>query len=175
MSSITLGSLFINLNLIRVSSIALGTLFINLNLIRVSSIALGTLFINLNLIQVSSIALGTLFIHLNLIQVSSIALGSLKSFSNDDSELNEEIVTLAFENGINFFDISEPFTSQKAEVNYSRLGKELNTSLVIWFNNLYTFATWCCGPFITHAINSTKPKSHSLKYQRFTSSGFNDL
>ena len=130
-SSIALGSLFINLNLIQVFSIALGSLLIKLNLIRVSSITLGTLFINWNLIQVSSIALGSLFINLNLIQVSSIALGSLKSFSNDDSELNEEIVTLAFENGINFFDISEPFTSQKAEVNYSRLGKELNTSLVI--------------------------------------------
>ena len=89
------------------------------------------LFINLNLIHVFGIALGTLLINFHLIQVSSIALGSLKSFSNDDSELNEEIVTLAFENGINFFDISEPFTSQKAEVNYSRLGKELNTSLVI--------------------------------------------
>ncbi len=28
----------------------------------------------------------------------------------------QELVSLAFENGINFFDISEPFTSKKAEV-----------------------------------------------------------
>ena len=50
------------------------------------------------------------------LQVSSVALGSLKAFSNDDCEVNEDIITLAFENGINFFDISEPFTSKKAEV-----------------------------------------------------------
>ena len=51
-----------------------------------------------------------------LIQVSNIALGSLKAFSSDDKELNEDVITLAFDNGINFFDISEPFTSKKAEV-----------------------------------------------------------
>ena len=51
-------------------------------------------------------------------QVSNIALGSLKAFGSDDKDLNEEIITLAFENGINFFDISEPFTSKKAEVNF---------------------------------------------------------
>ena len=48
--------------------------------------------------------------------MSNIALGSLKAFTNDDGDLNEDIITLAFENGINFFDISEPFTSKKAEV-----------------------------------------------------------
>ena len=58
---------------------------------------------------------------ISYIQVSNIALGSLKAFGSDDKDLNEEIITLAFENGINFFDISEPFTSKKAEVSFLRL------------------------------------------------------
>ncbi|XP_023321935.1 voltage-gated potassium channel subunit beta-2 [Eurytemora carolleeae] len=70
------------------------------------------------------------------LKVSSIALGSLKSFSNDDSELNEEIVTLAFENGINFFDISEPFTSQKAEIELGRIIKKKG-----WSRRQFTVAT----------------------------------
>ena len=61
-------------------------------------------------------------IHSLIIEVSNIALGSLKAFTNDDGDLNEDIVTLAFENGINFFDISEPFTSKKAEVGQSEEG-----------------------------------------------------
>jgi len=58
------------------------------------------------------------------LKVSSIGLGSLKAFSSEDSELNEELVTLAFENGINFFDISEPFTSKRAEVELGRILKK---------------------------------------------------
>lgn len=55
------------------------------------------------------------------LKVSNIGLGSLKAFSSDDCELNEELVNLAFENGINFFDISEPFSSKRAEVELGRI------------------------------------------------------
>merc|ERR1712001_505426 len=58
------------------------------------------------------------------LKVSNIGLGSLKAFSSEDCEMNEDLVTLAFENGINFFDISEPFTSKKAEVELGRIIKK---------------------------------------------------
>jgi len=58
------------------------------------------------------------------LKVSSIGLGSLKAFSSEDCELNEELITLAFEKGINFFDISEPFTSKRAEVELGRILKK---------------------------------------------------
>jgi len=58
------------------------------------------------------------------LKVSSIGLGSLKAFSSEDSQLNEDLVTLAFENGINFFDISEPFTSKRAEVELGKILKK---------------------------------------------------
>jgi len=70
------------------------------------------------------------------LKVSNIALGSLKAFGSDDKELNEEIITLAFENGINFFDISEPFTSKKAEVELGRIIKKKG-----WTRRQFTVAT----------------------------------
>jgi len=70
------------------------------------------------------------------IKVSNIALGSLKAFTNDDGDLNEDIVTLAFENGINFFDISEPFTSKKAEIELGRIIKKKG-----WTRRQFTVAT----------------------------------
>jgi len=70
------------------------------------------------------------------IKVSSVALGSLKAFSNDDCEVNEDIITLAFENGINFFDISEPFTSKKAEMELGRIIKKKG-----WSRRQFTVST----------------------------------
>jgi len=58
------------------------------------------------------------------LKISNIGLGSFKAFSSEDSEMNENLVTLAFENGINFFDISEPFTSKRAEVELGRILKK---------------------------------------------------
>jgi len=58
------------------------------------------------------------------LKVSNIGLGSLKAFSSEDCEMNEDLVTFAFENGINFFDISEPFTSKRAEVELGRIIKK---------------------------------------------------
>merc|ERR1712059_14883 len=63
------------------------------------------------------------------LRVSTIGLGSLKAFSSDDCELNEELVSLAFESGINFFDISEPFSSKRAEVELGRIIKSVRDSL----------------------------------------------
>jgi len=58
------------------------------------------------------------------LKVSNIGLGSLKAFTSEDCEINEELVTLAFEAGINLFDISEPFTSKRAEVELGRIIKK---------------------------------------------------
>merc|ERR550519_765392 len=58
------------------------------------------------------------------LKVSNIGLGSLKAFSSEDCEMNEDLVTFAFDNGINFFDISEPFTSKRAEVELGRIIKK---------------------------------------------------
>merc|ERR1712079_290460 len=58
------------------------------------------------------------------LKVSNIGLGSLKAFSSDDCELNEELVGLAFDSGINFFDISEPYSSKRAEVELGRIIKK---------------------------------------------------
>merc|ERR1719300_2229009 len=70
------------------------------------------------------------------LKVSSIGLGSLKAYSSEDSELNEELVSLAFENGINFFDISEPFTSKRAEVELGRIIKKKG-----WSRRQYVVST----------------------------------
>merc|ERR1712212_1400953 len=58
------------------------------------------------------------------LKVSNIGLGSLKAFSSDDCELNEKLVSLAFDSGINFFDISEPYSSKRAEVELGRIIKK---------------------------------------------------
>jgi len=55
------------------------------------------------------------------LKVSNIGLGSLKAFSSDDCDLNEQLVTLAFASGINFFDISEPYSSKRSEVELGRI------------------------------------------------------
>lgn len=70
------------------------------------------------------------------LKVSSIGLGSLKAFSSEDCELNEDLVTLAFENGINFFDISEPFTSKRAELELGRILKSKG-----WSRRQYVVST----------------------------------
>lgn len=74
----------------------------------------------------TGIAPGLRYRHLGKsgLKVSNIGLGSLKAFSSDDCELNEELVSLAFDSGINFFDISEPFSSKRAEVELGRIIKK---------------------------------------------------
>jgi len=74
----------------------------------------------------TSTAPGLRFRHLGKsgLKVSNIGLGSLKAFSSDDCELNEELVGLAFDSGINFFDISEPYSSKRAEVELGRIIKK---------------------------------------------------
>merc|ERR1719216_103374 len=74
----------------------------------------------------TSTAPGLRYRHLgkSRLKVSNIGLGSLKAFSSDDCELNEELVGLAFDSGINFFDISEPYSSKRAEVELGRIIKK---------------------------------------------------
>jgi len=70
------------------------------------------------------------------LKISNIALGSLKVFTQEDPDASEELVTLAFENGINFFDISEPFTSKKAEMELGRIIKKKG-----WSRRQYVIST----------------------------------
>ena len=43
------------------------------------------------------------------------------------------------------------------------------------FSNSYVFATKCRNPQIFQTMNSDGSNNHSLKYQRFTPSGFRDI
>ena len=55
-------------------------------------------------------------------QVSNVALGSIKTFaSHVDPEVSEAIVVTAYENGINYFDVCDPFMSERAERELGRI------------------------------------------------------
>ena len=55
-------------------------------------------------------------------QVSNVALGSIKTFaSHVDPEVSEEIVVTAYDNGINYFDVCDPFMSERAERELGRI------------------------------------------------------
>ena len=57
--------------------------------------------------------------------------------------------------------------------------KELSFCHKLWFSNSYlaknNLATHSLRPLIFQTINSVRSNSLSLKYQRFTSSGFKDI
>jgi len=56
------------------------------------------------------------------LKVSNIALGSIKTFAtNVDPEVSEDIVVTAYENGINYFDVCDPFMSERAERELGRI------------------------------------------------------
>merc|ERR1712180_76251 len=56
------------------------------------------------------------------LKVSNIALGSIKTFNqNVDADTAEEIVTMAYENGINYFDICDPCGTDRAEQEIGRI------------------------------------------------------
>ena len=51
-----------------------------------------------------------------------MALGSIKTFaSHVDPEVSEAIVVTAYENGINYFDVCDPFMSERAERELGRI------------------------------------------------------
>ena len=50
-------------------------------------------------------------------------LGSIRVFNQDNPEIAEDIVTLAYESGINLFDICDPYTADETE---RQLGKLRN-------------------------------------------------
>ena len=55
-------------------------------------------------------------------QVSNVALGSIKTFaSHVDPDVSEEIVVTAYENGINYFVVCDPFMSERAERELGRI------------------------------------------------------
>jgi len=58
------------------------------------------------------------------LKCSNIGLGSIKVFSQENPEVAEEIVTLAYESGINYFDICDPYMADEAE---RQLGRILKT------------------------------------------------
>ena len=53
--------------------------------------------------------------------------------------------------------------------------KELSLCHKLWFSNPYFFSTQCLRPYIFQAKYTDKSNNLSLKYQRFTPSGFKDL
>eukprot|EP00095_Tigriopus_kingsejongensis_P010658 maker-scaffold627_size122700-snap-gene-0.33 protein:Tk10658 transcript:maker-scaffold627_size122700-snap-gene-0.33-mRNA-1 annotation:"voltage-gated potassium channel subunit beta-2" len=58
------------------------------------------------------------------LKISNVGLGSAKLFSSDNPEIAEDIIQLAYENGINFFDISDPYHQDKAELEFGRIFKK---------------------------------------------------
>ena len=58
------------------------------------------------------------------LKIPNVALGSMKLFSSDNPDVSEAIVTAAFEAGINFFDISDPFNQDRAEKEFGRIFKK---------------------------------------------------
>jgi len=53
--------------------------------------------------------------------------------------------------------------------------KELSLCHKLWFSNTYIFAIQWCRPQIFQTINSVRSNNQSLKYLRFTVSGFKDI
>ena len=45
----------------------------------------------------------------------------------------------------------------------------------LWFSNHYIFGTKCCRTYIFQTMNSVESNILSLKYQRFLTSGFQDI
>eukprot|EP00094_Tigriopus_californicus_P006132 TCALIF_05905-PA protein Name:"Similar to kcnab3 Voltage-gated potassium channel subunit beta-3 (Xenopus laevis)" AED:0.12 eAED:0.12 QI:0/0.85/0.75/0.87/1/1/8/134/398 len=55
------------------------------------------------------------------LKISNIGLGSAKLFSSENPEMAEDIIVAAYENGINFFDISDPYQQEKAEKEFGNI------------------------------------------------------
>lgn len=55
--------------------------------------------------------------------VSNLALGSMKLFSGDP-EASEAIVSAAYERGVTFFDVSDPYNFERAEVEFGKIFKK---------------------------------------------------
>lgn len=56
------------------------------------------------------------------LKISNISLGSVKTFGpNVEPEVAEEIVTMAYEHGINHFEVSDPYFSERAERELGRI------------------------------------------------------
>ena len=53
-------------------------------------------------------------------------VGSIRVFNQDNPEIAEDIVTLAYESGINLFDICDPYTAEETE---RQLGNFRNNSI----------------------------------------------
>ncbi len=62
------------------------------------------------------------------LMVSNLALGSMKLFSGGDanSEVAEEIVTTAYDRGVTFFDVSDPYSHERAEIEFGKIFAKKN-------------------------------------------------
>jgi len=58
------------------------------------------------------------------LKCSNIGLGSIRVFNQDNPEIAEDIVTLAYESGINLFDICDPYTAEETERQLGRILKK---------------------------------------------------
>ena len=55
--------------------------------------------------------------------IFSLSTGSIKVFNQENPEVSEQIVTLAYESGINYFDICDPYMADEAERTLGRILK----------------------------------------------------
>jgi len=58
------------------------------------------------------------------LKCSNIGLGSIKVFNTENPDLAEDIVTLAYESGINLFDICDPYMADESERQLGRILKK---------------------------------------------------
>ena len=70
------------------------------------------------------------------LKCSNIGLGSIKVFNHENPEVSEEIITLAYESGINLFDISDPYMADESERQLGRVLKKKG-----WSRRSYSIST----------------------------------
>lgn len=58
------------------------------------------------------------------LKCSNIGLGSIRVFNQDNPELAEDIVSLAYDSGINYFDICDPYMADESERQLGRILKK---------------------------------------------------
>jgi len=98
------------------------------------------------------------------LKCSNIGLGSIKVFNHENPEMAEEIVTLAYESGINLFDISDPYNADEAERQLGRVLKKKGWPRRNYFisTKIYWHKSDLVGLSRKEIIESTKQSLRNL-------------
>jgi len=67
------------------------------------------------------------------LKCSNIGLGSIKVFNQENPEVAEDIISLAYDSGINLFDISDPYMADESERQLGRVLKKKGWSRRSYF------------------------------------------